>query len=310
MAHTFHQMQRQCAVVIALLLILSITGCAVKSAGYCGLSSRQHLRSTSPQVQFIQGKPHPLLDRMQKLAEVPTRIIRWRSNTADTSAPGESVEVLQDYMQENRLTDVPVLVNEYDPTGEWQRLRQNDRIAPGWRYTAGVVSVASYTLIPGRVIGQDHYNPFTNSLSVNSDRVSGSLNAAAYAKDIHAQEHAGFYAFAGSLPGLSLFKSTRAVNDVLQYAQAAGHWNLEREVYRGQYPLVAAESVSPAGYFVSPLAGIALTMGGGTVGYAVGRAAEQRRMSELESSGELNDDPAGLTLVGYLHPDNEPVNAL
>ena len=60
-------------------------------------------------------------------------------------------------------------INQYDPIDEFSRLRTNKTVAPGWRYTLGTVSVIGYTLVPGRIIGLDQYNPYTNSVYVYSD---------------------------------------------------------------------------------------------------------------------------------------------
>src|SRR6056297_292372 len=38
-----------------------------------------------------------------------------------------------------------------------------------WRYTAGVYNGLKYTLLPGRLLGGDWYNPFTNTTHIYSD---------------------------------------------------------------------------------------------------------------------------------------------
>ncbi len=148
-------------------------------------------------------------------------------NNHDLTAPTK--EKLIAYLEENELQDVLIRVNQYDPKGEWRRLRQNDRLAPGYKYTMGMLSLAGYTLFPGRVFGGDEYNPYTNSLYINSDVAAIALHEAAYAKDIHARWFPGTYAFVNEVPMLAMWRHTYGVNDVLGYARVnvagatAGH---------------------------------------------------------------------------------------
>ena len=90
-------------------------------------------------------------------------------------------------------------VNQYDPGGEWKRLANNDTVAPGWRYTVGALHTLGYILFPGRVFGEDSYNPYTNTVNLYSDIPSLALEQAAYAKDIRHRSYPGTYAVAQEL---------------------------------------------------------------------------------------------------------------
>ena len=67
---------------------------------------------------------------MKSAVEFPKRLIprAWRKGK-DTGAV-DAIEHASEYLQKNQLTDVAVFVNDYDPAGQWQRLRENSRIAP------------------------------------------------------------------------------------------------------------------------------------------------------------------------------------
>jgi len=294
-----------------LVLSLLLCGCASGLPCYSQLTARDSLREGSPEVVFEYGSPNPLLDGIQKVVEFPSRAMLGGRLKPDHTPTEETREVLTDYLQENDLTDVPVFVNQYNPLGEWKRLRENDRIAPIWKYTAGTFSLINYTIMPARVFARDDYNPFTNSLYFNSGRLTDSLHAAAYAKDIHQRATPGAYATVNSLPLLSLWKTTRAVDDIVYYAQAKDNWPLESGVYRDQFPQVAVETIAPAGFFVSPIGSLALALSGGAVGYAVGRTVEQQRIAErsaqlavpktsIENSSTATDDVRSLVkLAGH-----------
>ncbi len=288
------------------MLIMLGIGCSSGRDCYSRLTPREELRECSAAVHFQYGKPNRFLDTLQLASELPARLMFGGRLKVDHNPTEETCQVLTDYLQENELSDVPVLVNCYDPIGQWRRLRESDRVEPAWRYTAGTVNWIAYTLIPGRVICRDSYNPFTDTLSINSGRLSDSLHAAAYAKDVQNRERPGSYAVVNSLPGVSLWKTTIAVNDVIAYARAKDSWQLESGVYRDQYPQVAVKTMAPAGYFLTPIGNIALALSGGAVGYAVGRTVENQRIAERNAevaSSDVGTD-SQMELIGYAELEN------
>jgi hypothetical protein len=201
--------------------------------------------------------------------------------------------MLKAYLEKNDLADVPVFVNHYDPAGEWRRLRENSLVAPGWRYSLGVVSWLGYTLVPNRVIGGDHYNPYTNSLHLNSDVPAIVLHEAAFAKDIHSRKRPGTYAAINELPLLSLWHQSRAAGDVLGYAQTQHDWETEREAYHVLYPRIGAETTVIASPFVPMFVGPVLGFGGAAVGYVTGRSVAAHRAGQrrdVEPPTEIASD--------------------
>lgn len=286
--------------VMVLAAILNI-GCKTGQTRYTHIPPREELRSSSPPVHFEHGAPNLALDTAQTVIEVPQRVL-YGGELAERTPGTQTCEVLTDYMQQNELTDVPVLVREYDPIGEWKRLYENDQIRPFWKYTAGSLSIVQYSIFPDRVFRRAAYNPFTNSLSVNSDCLTSALREAAYAKDVRSRTAPGSYAAFNSVPGLSLWKSTVAVNDVLDYAQASEQWPIESDVYRRQYPYIASESMTPATYFMTPVAGLAATVGGSATGYFLGRSVEAKRQSELEQKTDEPEQRRSIHFAGYVKP--------
>ncbi len=285
------------SIILASTFLSACAGCAGKSQFYSKLTPRDELRETKTPVAFRYGKPNWCLDGMQKIVELPSRVMLGGRLKADCLPSEETHEVLTDYLQENDLADIPVLVNDYDPLGQWQRLRENDQVSPGWKYTAGVVGLVNYTLFPGRVFARDTYSPFTNTLQVNTGRLSDSLHAAAYAKDIRARKTPGTYAVVNSLPGIALWKTTIAVHDVVGYAQAKDSWQLESGVYRDQYPQVAVKTMAPVGLFMTPVGNVALAVSGGAVGYAVGRTVEQQRLAERDAVKVADEELSGRATI-------------
>ena len=225
---------------------------------------------------------------------LPSRILPLNPNVNSHTLSADSADQLKTYLQENELTDVLVRVNQYDPGGEWSRLRQNSRIAPGWKYTFGTASVIGYTLFPGRVFGGDIYNPFTNSLYVNSDVPAMLIVEAAYAKDIHARALPGTYAAVNEFPVLTLWRHTRAVNDTLGYALKEDNWDLERDTYRTVYPLMGVHAAlgghSAASWAMAmPMITIPISMvGGAAAGHTVGQTTIAYRERQRKTVSDAN----------------------
>jgi hypothetical protein len=214
---------------------------------------------------------------------------------------------LVEYLEKNDITDVYVSVNEYAPRDQWRRMRENHRIAPGWKYTLGTLSWLDYTILPKRVFGGDRYNPYTNSLYVNSNLPAVLITEAAYAKDIHSRKYPGAYAFfVNDMPILAIWRRCRAVNDVLGYAQLHGNWALEKQTYHVVYPQVGAATFGEAGLAATgPIAGVSaifigpiLEVGGACVGHAVGRSVASYRQHQVDR------DEEGLRLAKLFEEDD------
>lgn len=255
------------------------------------------------------GKPQKTLDRMRWVVTLPRRVIAPKKPIPDRPSE-ETTEKLATYLKKNDLTDLHVAIHQYDPKGEWRRLKENDRIAPAWRYTVGTLSVVGYTLFPARVFGSDRYNAFTDTLEVNSDVPAHVLYKAACAKDVRGRKNPGTYVTVNELPLISLWHQSHAAGDVLGYARAENDWETEKQAYRVLYAHIGSSSTSIAGPFVSPLLGPALGLGGAVVGHTAGLAVEARRAKEREL--EPSAPPAtaavdGVQLTGLEEPQaNKP----
>lgn len=248
----------------------------------------------APASVVEHGEPHATLDRMTRVVESPSRLIPVGSKRPPRGLSPETADKLTAYLGKNDLADVPIYVNHYDPAGQWRRLRDNTEMSWCWKYSAGAGSVIAYTLAPGRVFGINRYNPYTNSLYVNSDQPIPLLHEAAVAKTVRSQRFPGAYAVLTSLPGLALVRQVRAANDVLSYTRAEKDWETERQAYRVLYPRVGTEGTAlamPLASFVSvmawwarPILGLGCKALGGWVGGYVGDTVASRRAAEVHDT--------------------------
>ncbi|MGH7134978.1 MAG: hypothetical protein ACREHD_04515, partial [Pirellulales bacterium] len=201
----------------------------------------------------------------------PARLVTGNRKTNNHNISTATVDKLKAYMAANDITDVYVAVNEYDPKGQWLRLRENKRVAAGWRYSLGTLNWLGYSILPNRIFGGDKYSPYTNTLNLSSDVPALVLSAAAYSKDIHSQRLPGTYAaFVNDMPVLSVWREAKAARDVLGYARVRGDWKAEQQAYHVLYPQIGGATVGSAAPLV-PTLGPLLHLGGVAAGHAVGR---------------------------------------
>jgi hypothetical protein len=240
-----------------------------------------------------RGKPGRWIERLKTIADKPARMIPFGHKPERHNISCETEQMLADYLARNGLEDVYVCVNEYDPAGEWRRLKANQRISPGWRYTFGVMNLIGYTLVPDPVFCANRYNVFTHRLSLNLDEPLEILFEAACAKDAASQSYPGMYVAITSLPVLSLIPKMRAMNNVVAYSQNAGDWETERAVYRRLYPRIGMES-SAVAVIVMPVwwEGALLGICGSAAGHLAGRYVEMQRERERTTANECLDDDA------------------
>lgn len=220
---------------------------------------------------FEHGKKNMALDGVGWVMGIPSKLLLWNTKVDSHSVSPETVEQLRKYLVSRGLADVKVRVNQYDPIGEWRRLRKNKAMHPGWRYTVGSLSLAKYTLTPGRLFGNDEYNPFTHSISLYSDRTSIALREGARAKQLVDSSYPGTWATSALLPGSPLWIDTPAIREVIGYAQQTGQRKLERESYLVLFPAFGARMGSSATFFLDASMGQATQAGFALIGHAVGR---------------------------------------
>ncbi|MEM6471103.1 MAG: hypothetical protein AAF802_16205 [Planctomycetota bacterium] len=167
--------------------------------------------------QLVRGRKNKLLDEIGSTLGFANKLALWdrRADNHEIS-PATERDVLT-YLQRNQLHTTLVRSNQYDPVGEWKRLVDNKRMAAPWKYTFGTYDWLRYTLIPGRLVGGDWYNPFTDSIHLYSDIPAIGLAKAAYAKDVHGRSLPGTYAASQDTPLLGLWHESLANTEVIRY---------------------------------------------------------------------------------------------
>jgi hypothetical protein len=258
---------------------------AGKPSEYYGVS--QNPAPLPPEAQITRGEPYALLDGLgHYFFSLPEKLILWNWNMGRHSISTETEALLRSYMAENQLPEVKVRLNEYDPLDEWQRLFDNQAVGWGYRYTVGIILNLYYTIIPGRLIGGDHYNPFTNTINIYSDHPAVALHEAGHARDTAQTEWKGTYALLRILPIMPLFDEEVATSEALSYFHDRQLRINERDAYKVLYP---AFGTYVGGEFARWVPGLWwLSAAAAIPGHIVGRMrADEVEVPRVEGQAEL-----------------------
>lgn len=270
-------------------------------------------------AQIQRGQPVKVLDTVGWLLGIPSKILLWDRRADNHNIGTETESAIASYLYDNELDSVRVRINQYRPGEDWKRLVKNKSVAAPWRYSLGALSVLGETVIPGRLFGGDHYNPYTNTVHIYSDIPSVALHEGAHAKDFARRKWKGTYAAAYLLPVVPLYHESVASSDVVAYLEGQGDTEQLAEAHRILYPAYGTYVGSAGGYALPGYAD-PIYFSSVLVGHAWGRlearrirdrAAEMVEESEFAArSPEPNQDERADSLVfnpSYAGLQNPPL---
>ena len=221
-----------------------------------------------PQIE--RGKPRTVIDGFGWVWGIPSKLMLWNRNIENHRISPETETLLTEYLETNGLSDVKVRLNQYRPWDDWRRLTRNTSVAWPWRYTFGAVATLGETVVPGRLFGGDHYNPYTGTIHLYGDVPAIAFHEAAHAKDFSNRKYPGTYAAVYILPAVPLWHERIASNDVLSYVLYRDDKRLQRQAYHILYPAYGTYMGEATGY-AFPRYANPIYLGGILVGHAMGR---------------------------------------
>ncbi len=278
---------------LALLLLVALlcVGCATTPYRFASHGETDlTLRLREGEAQISRGVPNAWIDGFgHYFFSLPSKLLllNWRVANHDIG-PGVE-QSLEEYLRANGLCNTKVRLNQYAPGGEWQRLFRNREMPGAWRYTLGVLSVSFYTIFPERLLagfpiigGGDHYNPYTNTVSIYSGSRPIVLHEGGHARDFANQANRhwkGFYAGLRAVPlvGLpfALWQEAVASNDALSWELATGDSRESKAAYRTLYPAygtyLGGTAQTVAGFFTEGWILYAIQYGVVVVGHIAGQ---------------------------------------
>ena len=192
------------------------------------------LCDAEPQIR--RGERRKVIDAIGWVVGIPSKLVLWNRRVDNHNVGFETEAAISEYLQVNDLDTVRVRLNQYRPGEDWRRLVRNKSVGAGWRYTFGAISVLGETVIPGRIFGGDHYNPYTNTIHLYSDVPAIALHEAGHAKDFTRRKWKGTYAAVYMLPIVPLYHESIASRDVVAYLEAIGTTEQRADASRILYP--------------------------------------------------------------------------
>lgn len=278
-----------------LCLVLAValfSGCATTPYKYgTGRGDLDAGKFPKTQQQFLHGKPNRFLDASDWIwpGSLLAKLILWNKEVDSHQISPETVAALEKYLQDNQLHDVQVLVNNYRPGNQWQRLFKNKSISGGWRYTLGILSVVGYTITPGRFFGGDAFNPYTNTVYLYSDDPAIALHEGGHAKDFASRQNKGNYAAIYQIPFVPLYHEYQATSDTLSYLQDQEQTEQQADAYVTLYPAYSTYITSPFILFgqQAPVGGLILQTFGTIPAHITGRVKASRLRSKNAKQTDL-----------------------
>lgn len=274
---------------LCLLMVMVCSGCVTTPYTFGVAHRREREDCDGHAIAVSRGRPHRIVDGAGWILGIPNKILLWDSRALNHDVGSETEQEAVEYLASHGLNDVQVRVNQYDPRGEWRRLVENDRVAPGWKYTAGGLRWVVYTVLPDRVFGADYYNPFTNSLNIYSDIPEIAVREAAYARDIASRTYPGTYATFQAIRPLSIWHQSLATNDALSYYAATGSPEKQQAAWEVLAPQYGADVGSMIG---ASIAGVPISVIGGALaghGYGQYRSAELQEEAPVVNTSHTDE---------------------
>lgn len=221
------------------ILIALLNGCAQLPYRYSVANpetAAMPLRTGEQQI--VRSAPNRVLDAAGWYwpGSLFSKLILWNKDVDSHRFSDETETILKEYLAANNLTDVKVRINACNVPGELKRTLRNRSVAPGWRYTFGMIAWLQYTIFPGRFFGGDNYNPYSNTINLYSDSPAIALHEAGHAKDFAKRKYKGTYAFAYMLPFFNLYPEAVATSDALGYLRTHESLPDQQEGYNTLYP--------------------------------------------------------------------------
>ena len=230
-----------------------------------------------PHPQIERGQPLLPVDALGNLLSLPSKLILLNWKVDNHAISEETEQVLVDYLnyRPEDLQDLKIRLNQWTPFHDLGRLWSNKKVAWPYRLLMGLpVTLVFEVLLPGRLLGGDHYNPYTNTIHLYSDLPPISIHEAGHAYDFASQRLPGTYALLRFVPFVELLQELKATDEAIIYFTETDDLENELSSYKILYPAlgtyIGQRFISPYG-----LAAVA-------VGHLAGRKMAANRREEAD----------------------------
>ena len=262
--------------LILVLIMMALVGCS-------SIRTKDAAR-----IEAKTPAPKLLSSDILNAEEIPVKqtvLERIRSsfpwNQARAPLSPSTLKIMNDYFDENDLKAVNIEFQTETPSDDWKRLQANAAINPLLKYSLGSANWLGYLIIKPSVWGKSYFDPYTNTLHINSNNPIEILAELSHAKIIQRQNYPGLYALGSKLPFIAIWAQKQKTNEMLAYAKSKQDWELEKATYRKMYPSMLNGS-SIVGMFFGPFyLRPAISVGGVLAGHTVAEWEIAQRESEI-----------------------------
>ena len=196
-----------------------------------------------PTPQISRGRPCPPIDFLGNICGLPTKLLLWNWKVENHAISVPTERILRDYLADphSHVEGAHFRLNEYAPFQDLARLVTNHCVAWPYRLLLGLpTTLISEVLLPGRIFGGlvsgDHYNPFTNTVSLYSDLPAVALHEAGHVHDFNEHRFKGTYASLRLLPFVDLHQESEATEEAIEYFANTRQYDQEIAAYKILYP--------------------------------------------------------------------------
>ena len=197
-----------------------------------------------------------------------------------------TIKIMNDYLEDNELEALNIEFQIETPKNDWDRLEANAAINPLLKYSLGSLDWLSNAITKPSFWGRNYYDPYTNTMHINSNNNLEIMAEMSYAKIIQRQSYPGLYALGSKLPFISFWAQKQKTNEMIAYAKSKQDWELEKATIRKMYPGMLNGSSKDigrvAGLFFGPFyLRPAISVGGVLVGYTIAEWEISQRENEI-----------------------------
>ncbi|NBR05861.1 MAG: hypothetical protein EBT92_08820 [Planctomycetes bacterium] len=202
-------------------------------------------------------------------------------NKAKEPLSTTTIKIVNDYLEDNGFASLEIEFQTETPKADWIRLQENQAINPLLKYSLGSANWLSYLLLKPSFWGKSYYDPYMNTLHINSNNPLEIMAELSQAKIIQRQNYPGLYAFGSKMPFVAIWAQKQKTNEMLAYAKSKQDWELEKATYRKMYPSMLNGS-SIVGMFFGPFyLRPAISVGGVLAGYTIAEWEIAQREKEI-----------------------------
>ncbi len=242
---------------------------------------------------IIRGRPLPFVDTLGNVLGVANKAI-FLNHRFEDHAIGPEVEAAMDgFIERHEIDGLAVRLNQYDPIGELGRLFSNGRVNIVLRLLLGLPLWLAYTLNVGRLVGGDHYNPYSDTVNLYSGHTSIALHELGHVLDFRRRSFPGLYSLIRFIPGVALYQEYLASLYAIEFLREQGDVEEELRAFRLLFPAYSTYVFGAICDFFPSAAVKWVLFPVIALGHVLGNAFAHQRAEALAETGVANTSVAG-----------------